>query len=135
MRLVVGILLLVFSFFSYAETDNTEQEVAQRTQPIGKVHVQEEQQKQINKEIPIKKEESGQKIYERYCVVCHRDGLVDSPKFRDEQAWKSRLSGKKLEELVASAVKGLNAMPAKGTCYECTEEDIKSAIEYMLPKS
>jgi cytochrome c5 len=25
-------------------------------------------------------------------------------------------------------------MPPKGTCMTCTKEDLKAAIEYMLPK-
>jgi cytochrome c5 len=136
MRFVVVILLLGVSFSNFAGSDNTKQQIEQRIQPIGKVHVQEEQKEQVkNNELPLNKEEPGQRTYERFCIVCHRDGLVGAPKFRDEQAWKSRLAGRTLNELVTSALKGLNAMPAKGTCYECTEEDIKSAIEYMLRKS
>lgn len=134
MRFVVVLVLLGISYFSHAAED-TEQQIEQRIQPVGKVHVQEEQKEPTNTNEPVIKEEPGQKIYERYCVVCHKEGLVGAPKLHDEQAWKSRLSGRTLDDLVVSAVKGLNAMPAKGTCYECTEEDIKSAIEYMLPKS
>lgn len=123
MRFGLLAVLLFGSSFIYAE----EQQIEQRIQPVGQVHVQEAQAPDA------KKAEAGQKIYERFCVVCHREGLVGAPKFRDEQAWKSRLEGRKLEDLVASAIKGLNAMPAKGTCYECNEDDIKSAVEYMLP--
>ncbi|PJD95332.1 MAG: cytochrome c5 family protein [Legionella sp.] len=82
---------------------------------------------------PNATESTGQKIYERFCVVCHRDGLVGAPKFRELSQWEKRLSGREIDELVASALKGKNAMPAKGTCYECTEDDLKSAVEYMLP--
>lgn len=132
MRPSIMTILLFFSSLMYAvASDVQEQQIEQRIQPVGKVHVQEEG---LTKQEPIvQKETPGQKIYERFCVVCHRDGLVGAPKFHDQQAWKSRLSGRKLEELVTSAVKGLNAMPAKGTCYECNEDDIKSAVEYMLP--
>jgi cytochrome c5 len=130
MRCVGWALLFVFSSLLYAQNDSIEQ-IEQRIKPIGKVHVDEP----IKTNPPsVKKEEAGQKIYERYCVVCHREGLVGAPKFRDE-TWTSRLSVKTLEELVTSASKGLNAMPAKGTCYECNEDDIKAAVEYMLPKS
>jgi cytochrome c5 len=133
MRCVLWAILLVLSSLLYAVNDTIEQ-IEQRIKPLGSVHI-EEQSQPINVNPPAVKEEgAGQKIYERYCVVCHRDGLVGAPKFRDE-GWKSRLSGKTIEELVRSALKGLNAMPAKGTCYECNEEDIKAAVEYMLPKS
>lgn len=128
MRWVVMTLLLVVSLVINADENTTEQGIKQRIQPVGKVHVQEESVK-----ASTPKETQGQKIYERYCMACHRDGLVGAPKIQDEQSWKSRLSDKTLEDLVSSATKGLNAMPAKGTCYECNEDDIKSAIEYMLP--
>lgn len=131
MRFVVAAICIGLCLVNYARSDNTEQ-IEQRIQPMGKVHVQEEEKPQVDKRLEVRST-PGQKIYERFCVVCHRDGLVGAPKFHDEQAWKSRLSGKTLNELVSSAVKGLNAMPAKGTCFECTEDDIKSAIEYMLP--
>lgn len=84
---------------------------------------------------PINKDMPGQKTYERYCVACHGSGLVGAPKFRDDKDWSARLSGKTTDDLVSSAIKGLNAMPTKGTCYECSAEDIKAAIEYMLPQS
>lgn len=131
MRLVL--LMISCCFFSglLAAAEVNEQQIEQRIQAVGKVHIQAEAAQVSGKD--AKNAVVGQKVYERFCVVCHRDGLVGAPKFHDEQAWKSRLSGRTLEELVASAMKGLNAMPAKGTCYECNEDDIKSAVEYMLP--
>ncbi|MFA5960863.1 MAG: c-type cytochrome [Tatlockia sp.] len=80
-------------------------------------------------------ESPGQSTYERFCSVCHRDGLVGAPKFRSESDWKPRTDKKTMDELVESATKGLNAMPANGTCTECSEDDMKNAIQYMLPKS
>ena len=131
MRSGILAILLLFSSLIYGVSEVDEQQIEQRIQPIGHVHVQGEALE--NQETSTKEEAVGKKVYERFCVVCHRDGLVGAPKFQDDHAWKSRLAGRKLEELVATAVKGLNAMPAKGTCYECNEEDIKSAVEYMLP--
>jgi cytochrome c5 len=80
-------------------------------------------------------DDSGQKIYERYCVICHRDGIAGAPRFRNEQDWEKRTSGHTIDDLVTAAVKGMNAMPMKGTCYECSEADLKAAIEYMVPQS
>lgn len=129
MRLVVMALLLIGSLMVYAtdETNignNQQVKVDEKAESYGS--------KKDNSSTE-KKEAVGQKVYERFCVVCHRDGLVGAPKFRDDSSWKSRLSSKTMAELVNSALKGLNAMPAKGTCYECNEDDIKLAVEYMLP--
>ena len=80
-------------------------------------------------------EQAGKAIYEQYCALCHREGLVGAPLFRDEKAWKPRTANKDLDALVASATQGLNAMPQKGTCTTCSETDLKNAIQYMLPQS
>jgi cytochrome c5 len=78
---------------------------------------------------------TGQVIYEKYCIVCHQDGLVGAPKFQKTTDWTPKLANKTIDELVKSAVSGLNAMPAKGSCSECSTDDIKEAINYMLPTS
>jgi cytochrome c5 len=77
---------------------------------------------------------TGQATYEQFCITCHQDGLVGAPKFGYKKDWDKHLAGKTIDDLVTSAMHGLNAMPAQGTCSECSAEDIKAAIIYMLPK-
>ena len=139
MRLI-STVVLVFSSFSLFAVDNIElQNIQQRIQPEGQVHVQEpadtsNQAKDGNKVTEAKKV-PGQTVYEQHCIVCHRDGLAGAPKLQDEKDWKPRMTGKTMKDLLASSIKGLNAMPAKGTCIECSDADLKAAIQYMLPKS
>lgn len=78
---------------------------------------------------------TGQAIYEKYCITCHQDGLAGAPKYRAAADWAPRLTNSTLDDLVERAIKGINAMPAKGTCNECSDDDIKQAIQYMLPQS
>lgn len=80
------------------------------------------------------KAEEGKETYEHFCITCHQDGIAGAPKFRNKKEWDARLSGKKIEDLVDSAVNGLNTMPPQGTCTECSEEDILAAVTYMMPK-
>jgi cytochrome c5 len=75
---------------------------------------------------------SGKDIYEQYCITCHQDGLLGAPRFHDKSDWAPRMSKKTIDELVGSSIKGLNAMPSQGTCSDCTEAEMKSAIEYMV---
>lgn len=77
---------------------------------------------------------TGKDIYEKYCTVCHASGLAGAPKFQSSE-WSSRCHEKHLKGLLSSAVKGINAMPAKGTCDICQQEDILAAIKYMVPKN
>ena len=80
----------------------------------------------INKEI-------GKSVYEHNCIVCHENGVAGAPKIGDTSDWKTRQEKKDLDALTASAINGLNAMPAKGTCQTCTDDEIKAAIDYMMP--
>lgn len=82
----------------------------------------------------VESENRGQEIYEQYCSVCHRDGLLGAPKFRVSSDWQPRLDKKTMEELTSSVMNGVNAMPAQGTCSECNDKDILDAIQYMLPR-
>lgn len=76
---------------------------------------------------------TGQNTYEQYCSVCHAGGLAGAPKFHSKQDWSQRCQTKHLKGLVGSAIKGINAMPSKGTCSSCEEKDILEAIKYMVP--
>ncbi len=78
---------------------------------------------------------TGKEIYENYCTICHQSGLAGAPKFQSSTDWLKRCEAKKISGLVKSAIKGLNAMPAKGTCMSCDELDIRQAIEYMVPNN
>ncbi|MBI2785495.1 MAG: cytochrome c5 family protein [Legionella longbeachae] len=142
MRLSILIMLFSFSFALCADNETEQDEIQERIQPVGKVFVQnqiESESKVVHNKASEKdkasEKESGQEIYEQYCIVCHRDGLAGAPKFRNKQDWKQRLTGKKLDDLLASSIKGVNAMPVKGTCFNCSDEELKAAISYMLPKS
>ena len=72
---------------------------------------------------------SGEALYNKACVACHAAGVAGAPKFGDKAAWGPRI-GKGLDELVASATKGLNAMPAKGG-YSGSDAEFKAAVEYL----
>lgn len=68
--------------------------------------------------------------YNQSCVSCHAQGIAGAPRSFDPAAWKPRLA-KGMDTLLASVNKGLNAMPPKGMCYDCTEKDFRELIDYM----
>jgi len=75
----------------------------------------------------------GQDTYSQYCYVCHSAGLAGAPKFQSKADWQPRCEQKSLKGLLSSAMQGINAMPAKGTCDSCSQDDILEAIKYMVP--
>ncbi len=75
--------------------------------------------------------ETGESIYEQYCSVCHDAGIGGAPLFGSLEQWQPRLD-KGREELLATSLSGLNAMPPMGTCMSCSETNMRQAIDYML---
>lgn len=74
-------------------------------------------------------------IYPKACAVCHAAGVANAPKLGDAAAWKTRLDAKGIDGLVQSVNNGLNAMPPKGMCMDCTPGEYKAVIEYMIKGS
>ena len=68
--------------------------------------------------------------YNASCGVCHVSGVAGAPKTGVVDDWTVRLE-KGMDVLVASVTNGLNAMPPKGMCKDCTAEDYQWLIEYM----
>ena len=77
---------------------------------------------------------SGEQVYNGPCKICHAVGVAGAPKVGDKAAWEPR-AAKGIDALLTSATKGLNAMPPKGTCADCSADELKAAIEYMLSHS
>ena len=46
-------------------------------------------------------------------------------------AWSTRLA-KGMNMLYSNAINGIGAMPAKGLCPTCSDEEIEIAVDYML---
>ena len=76
---------------------------------------------------------TGDDIYKKFCTTCHSIALANAPKTHDEAAWKSR--NKDVAAFVESSKKGLNAMPPYGLCTDCTDAELKAAIEFMMNKA
>ena len=135
---------LLLSFLTIAADDFDREQIKKRIRPIGDVHVASEpasDSKPVTKDIQEKKQtealvqKPGAKTYEQYCKVCHQNGLAGAPKYRVDSDWKPRMSEKSMDEMVTNAINGINAMPPKGTCMSCSDEDIRLAVEYMVPQS
>lgn len=68
--------------------------------------------------------------YNKSCVFCHGSGAAGAPISFNAEAWASRLE-KSEEELLANVVNGYMAMPPKGMCVDCSDEEFKALITYM----
>ena len=74
---------------------------------------------------------SSEAIVQNQCSQCHRDGVNGAPKIGDRPAWIPRLKNG-LDKLVASAIHGHGAMPARGGLPDLSDQEIRGAIVYMF---
>ena len=73
----------------------------------------------------------GQNIYQKSCQACHAAGIAGAPKLGDKAAWAPRIA-KGNDALLSSVTNGLKAMPPKGTCMSCSEDELRATVEYMV---
>jgi cytochrome c5 len=78
--------------------------------------------------------DKGQSVYNTACMACHATGAANAPKTGDKAAWGARVS-KGAATLYDHAIKGFNAMPAKGGNTALSDADVKAAVDYMLARS
>jgi len=70
--------------------------------------------------------------YKKSCATCHNAGVAGAPKFGDVAQWESRLV-KGLDVLYASSINGMPpAMPQKGMCFSCSDDDLRALVDYMV---
>jgi cytochrome c5 len=73
---------------------------------------------------------TGVQVYKAACAGCHDAGAAGAPKFADATAWAGP-NATGLQSMVASAIKGKGAMPAKGGNPSLDDFEIECAVVYM----
>ncbi len=72
-----------------------------------------------------------QAVYTASCAACHISGAAGAPKQGDKLAWAPRIKNGNAA-LYNSAIKGKNAMPAKGGNTSLSDDDVKAVVDYMV---
>lgn len=108
----------------------SEEAIASRIAPVGSVYLQGETPAIAAIDVPVAPR-TAETVYNTFCVACHSTGIAGAPKVGDIAAWEERL-GQGRDILNNHAINGFNAMPARGTCMDCADKEIITAIDYML---
>ena len=74
---------------------------------------------------------SGEQVYNTFCAACHTSGVMGAPKINNAEDWEPRLA-QGMDTVLKHAIEGYNAMPPKGTCSDCSDDEIQAAIDYMI---
>ena len=74
---------------------------------------------------------NAEQTYQQSCAMCHNSGMAGAPKLGDDDVWATRLEEKGLPLLVQNAITGINAMPPRGMCMTCSDENIETLVKYL----
>ena len=79
---------------------------------------------------------SGEDVYNTACMACHSTGAAGAPKLGDAAAWADRIA-KGNDVLYESGINGIagTGMMAKGGCMNCSDDETKAAVDYMVAGS
>lgn len=125
--------LVAVSGVAYSESKAVET-VKDRIAPVGKVCMSGEPCAAAPAAPASAGPKSGKDLYGSVCATCHGTGVLSAPKFGNAGDWGPR-AAKGLETLYTHAINGFNAMPPKGTCAACSDDEIKGAVKYMVDGS
>lgn len=80
----------------------------------------------------------GAAVYNSGCAACHATGVAGAPKVGDKVAWANRVTQDK-ELMYDHALNGYQGeagvMPPKGGFMNLSDDDVKSAVDYMVETS
>ncbi|WP_428771947.1 c-type cytochrome [Vibrio sp.] len=101
--------------------------IAKRIKPVGDVYLAGSE--------PVAAEPAGPRdgaqVYNTFCTACHSTGVSGAPKTGNADDWAPRIAQGR-DVLKNHAINGFNAMPPKGTCMDCSDDEIVAAIEHMI---
>lgn len=129
--LVAGLLMAPAAW----SLSKSEQAISERIQPAGKVCIEGDAScARAVTTAAATGPRSGEEIYNKACMGCHTTGAAGAPKLGDAAAWSARME-KGLETLVSNAINGIAAMPPMGLCMDCSDEEIKVTVQYIIDNS
>jgi len=137
-RIVLTVLASVLAASAWAVdlTDAQKAAIEERIKPVGEVCVQGDSSCAAAAAPAASGPRSGQEVYDAACMACHTTGAAGAPKLGDAAGWTDRIA-KGMDVLYDSGVNGLagTGMIAKGGCMNCSDEEVKAAVDYMIENS
>lgn len=130
-------LLVLLTLSATYSSAAVEDEIRARIQPAGEVCVMGDPcAAGLSMGGPAGAAKDPETVYNSFCMACHATGANNAPKLGDIAAWAPRIE-KGIDVLYQSALAGFNngAMPPKGLCMDCTEDEIKATVDHIVSQS
>lgn len=112
----------------------SDEAIAERLKPVGEVCIAGQECKGVGAVAAAAGggARTADDIVAKHCNACHGSGVLGAPKVGDAADWKARAGERGgIDALLKSAIAGRNAMPPKGTCNDCSDDELKGAIAKM----
>ena len=130
---VIGLTAL-FGLSAQALTDKQVSEIEERIKPVGQVCL--EGDSECGAATAASGPRSGKEVFDAACMACHVTGAGGAPVLGKAADWAARIS-KGVDVLYDSGINGLagTAMFAKGGCTNCSDDEVKAAVDYIVENS
>ena len=135
MRLFLTLIMTPLAAFALDLTDQQRADIETRIQPFSAVCIQGEACGGGDA-VAESAGRSGEDVYNGACMACHSAGIAGAPATGDQIAWAGRIS-KGMDALYDSGINGVagTGMIARGGCSDCSDEDIRAAVDFMVDSS
>ena len=132
MKKIAASVLTAVAFVSALAVAATSETIEDRIKPVGELCMAGDPCAAAVVAVSSSSEpRTGESIYGTACTTCHAAGVAGAPKFGDVAAWAPRIE-KGLETLYEHSINGFNGMPAKGMCFDCSDDEMKAAVDYIV---
>ena len=121
--LAFALTITTGALFADHMSDHT---IDERTAPVSKVNVA----KPAAEKAAASGPRTAEAIVNTFCIACHGTGMPGAAKIGDKEAWAAKLEKGK-DAVMVNAKSGIGVMPPYGTCMNCSDDELWSAIQYM----
>lgn len=128
-RMLAIAILTAAAAGASAYAPGTDAEIRERIQPFGQLRVAVSEATE-GAVAEVREPRSGAAIYGQFCVACHQSGVAGAPQLT-ATAWEPRIA-QGMDALYATTFNGKGAMPAGGTCFDCSEDELRVTVDWMV---
>ena len=80
--------------------------------------------------------ENGKDVYDRVCIACHMTGVAGAAALDNKERWEEN-AAMGMKALHLAVINGVpdgkyGVMAERGSCTDCSDQDLYDAIVYML---
>ena len=130
------LIALGFSIAGAVVAQTRDEVIAERIAPVGQVCLLGEECAQGQAAASSGGAAAGGEFdvtatFDQNCAMCHNTGMAGAPRGDDTAHWEARLADAGFDTMVTNAINGVNAMPPRGMCTTCSDENIAELVRYL----